>query len=519
MLDCLFIGPPSDSRHYQGLAEKYTAIEPPTWALLLAESCRSIGHKVGIFDIPAEEYRIKTLTGSDESAQQALINRIAKDQPRYICFVVYGQNPNSGTMMMGGALDYAEYIKKHFPSLSIIFVGSHVSALPLDVLAYPQVDLVLMGEGVYSLRSLLSGDDLRTIPGVGFKSPSKLRKINPGGKIVPQDRMDIDLPGYAWDLLPYHEKPLDLYRSHFWHAEYDHDKRTPFAAIYTSLGCMFKCEFCMINMVNRTDFDITNPIGQAPNHKGMRFWSPEFIIKEFDKLWDLGVRTLRISDEMFLLNKKYYKPLCELIRDRGYGKDLNMWAYSRIDTVADIETLKLVRDAGIRMLALGIESGDKKVRLEVTKGKFEEVDIHDVIQRCRDADIEPTCNYIFGLPGDTHETMLKTLELGLELNSVYWNGYTAMPLPGSVLYKKCIDNGWKMPESFEEWSFYSYETLPMPTDNLTPEEILAFRDWAWQVYHTNPRFLSMIEEKYGKIAKENIQEMAKIQLKRKILGD
>ena len=54
--------------------------------------------------------------------------------------------------------------------------------------------------------------------------------------VVPQDRMDIDMPGYAWDLLPYRTRPLDLYRAHFWHAEFDHEKRTPFAAIYTSLG-------------------------------------------------------------------------------------------------------------------------------------------------------------------------------------------------------------------------------------------------------------------------------------------
>ena len=93
--------------------------------------------------------------------------------------------------------------------------------------------------------------------------------------------MDIDLPGYAWDLLPYKNKPLDLYRAHFWHAEYNHDKRTPFAAIYTSLGCMFKCDFCMINILNRDDND---EIGEAANYSKMRFWSPEFIIKEFDKL-------------------------------------------------------------------------------------------------------------------------------------------------------------------------------------------------------------------------------------------
>ena len=123
----------------------------------------------------------------------------------------------------------------------------------------------------------------------------------------------------------------------------------------------------MINTINRNDLD---PIGNAANYSMMRFWSPEFIIKEFDKLVEMGVRTLRISDEMFLLNKKYYVPLCELLKDRGYGDKLSMWAYSRIDTVKDPEKLKLIRQAGIKWLALGIESGDKKIRFEVAKGNY-----------------------------------------------------------------------------------------------------------------------------------------------------
>jgi len=65
--------------------------------------------------------------------------------------------------------------------------------------------------------------------------------------------MDEDLPGYAWDLLPYREKPLDPYRAHFWHTQFDHAIRIPFVAIYTSLGCNFGCDFCMINIVNRGD--------------------------------------------------------------------------------------------------------------------------------------------------------------------------------------------------------------------------------------------------------------------------
>ena len=289
-LDVLFVNPGNHSAIYQDLANKYSAIEPPTWALLLAESVRSVGFKPGILDVSAE--RIRT---TDAGKKIKCIN------PRLICFVVYGQNPNSGTVNMSGAIELSKEIKRIGITSPICFVGSHVSALPLEVLeTESSIDIVLCNEGVYALRDLLSRDlhdikSLECVRGLGIRLDSKPSLTAPAS-IVPQHRMDVDLPGYAWDLLPYKERPLDLYRAHFWHAGYDHNKRTPFAAIYTSLGCMFKCNFCMINILNRNDND---PIGVAANYNTMRFWSTEFVVEEIEKLIGYGVSTLRISDEMF----------------------------------------------------------------------------------------------------------------------------------------------------------------------------------------------------------------------------
>ena len=162
-----------------------------------------------------------------------------------------------------------------------------------------------------------------------------------------------------------------------------------------------------------------------------------------------------------------------------------MWAYSRIDTIRDAEQLKLIKSAGIHWLCLGIESGDKKVRLEVTKGKFEDVDIREVIKMSHDNGVEIIGNYLFGLTGDTKESMQKTLDLSLELCTVAWNAYAVMALPGSSLYRKALNSGHKLPSSYEGYSFHAYDTLPLPTDTLSPGEILKFRDEAFHIYHTN----------------------------------
>lgn len=509
-LDVLFINPGSHQEIYQGLADKYSAIETPTWALLLAQSCRSVGYQVGILDASAERLTL----------DQA-VARIKSLNPRLVCFAVYGQNPNSGAVNMTGTVMLAKAIKAAGLTVPVSVVGSYVQALPVKTLEdEASIDIVFTNEGVYALRNLLKGDVSNPsrwsdVKGIGYRKDGK-PFLTPSEMTVPQDRMDIDLPGYAWDLLPFDKKPLDLYRSPMWHAEYIEEKRSPYAAIYTSLGCQFKCAFCMINIINRNDND---PIGVASNYSQMRFWSPEFIIKEFDKLYAMGVRTLRISDEMFLLNQKYYVPLCNLLKERGYGKDLNMWAYSRIDTVKRPENLKLIREAGIKWLCLGIENSSKEIRQQVTKGRFEDIDIRDVVKMVHDADIEIIGNYLFGLPGDTMESMKETLDLSLELCTLAWNAYGVMALPGSQIYKDALAKGYDLPKDYSEYSFHSYNTKPLPTDHLTPAQILKFRDEAWSQYHSHPAFLAKVEKKFGRSAREGIEKMTKVQLKRKILGD
>lgn len=501
-LDVLFVNADSAAAAYQELAKDFAAIEPPTWSLLLAQSCRSRGFGVAILDATAERL-----------THERTVARIAGLKPRLVCFVVYGQNPNSGTTNMIGNTTCCALLKAAHPEMVTCFVGSHTSALPREVLALPYIDFILLNEGVYALHNLLLSDfsnQLGQILGIGYMV-NGVPVLNAPERVVPTERMDIDLPGYAWDLLPYHEKPLDLYRAHFWHAEFSSEKRTPFAAIYTSLGCRFKCDFCMINIVNRVDNSDGIVSASSPN---MRFWSPEFMLKEFEKLAALGVSTLRISDEMFFLNKNYFEPLVDGLIERDLG--LRMWAYSRIDTVRKQYLEKFLK-AGIGWLALGVEAANQSIRREVSKGSFEEVNIREVIGTVRESGLSVIANYIFGFPDDTLETMQQTLDLALELNTETANMYPCQALPGSPLHQTAIANGWKLPEDYVGYAFLSYHTQPLPTKHLTAAEVLEFRDQAWRTYFTNPNYLALVEEKFGEQGRRNVEDMTSIQLRRKLL--
>ncbi len=502
-MDVLFVIPNSSKQIYQNLANIYSAIEPPTWALLLASSMKKFNYSCDILDCDALRM-----------GEKEAIKQIKDSKCRLACFVLYGQQPNQGTFLMIGATSLAKKLKQHEPHIKIGFLGSHTSALPKEVLSYSFVDFVFINEGVYALVDLLKTDlkeNLEQVKGIGYKNNNEL-VINKPNNIVPQEKLNDDMPGYAWDLLPKKKSPLDLYRAHFWHTFFSEKDRTPFAAVYSSLGCKFGCNFCMVNILNRNS---VNENDNAANYRIMRHWDPNFFLNQLEILAGYGVKTLRLSDEMFFLNRKFYKPILEGIIERGLK--FNLWAYARVDTVRN-DQLELFKKAGVNWLCLGIEAGNQIVRQNIEKGRFQSVNIREVVSNVKNHEINVLGNYIFGSPEDSVERMEETLNLAMELNTEHANFYPCQALPGSPLYFEAKKKKWEMPNNFEEYAFYSYECKPLPTNYCTAAEVLEFRDKAWHKYFSNPNYLNLIKKKFGIQNMENIKKLSKIKLKRKIIS-
>jgi len=504
-LDALFVHPSAAYKVYQKLADRHSAIEPPIWAAMLANHCRSRGFGVGILDTEAE--RIDAIEAA---------NTVVDIDPKLVCIVVYGQQPSASSQNMEGAIDLSKQIKLLNPEIKILIVGPHAAALPIEVLSNePSVDFVCQNEGVYTISNLLHVEDktkieyLKKVDGLGFRDDQGdviLNKISP---IVAKADLAHDLPGMAWDLLP----DIKKYRTAGWHSWSNNSEKSPFAAIYTSLGCPYRCSFCMINIINRTKQG--NNIASADSNT-FRFWEPEFMIKQFDQIAEMGVKNVKIADELFVLNPRHFLKICNLIIERGY--DFNIWAYARIDTCRPkyLETLK---KAGVNWLGLGIENPNTVLRKEIHKDGFKEVKITDIIQNMKDAEIGIGANYIFGLPKDNHETMQQTFEFAQSNLTSMVNFYCAMAYPGSPLHLTARQNGWTLPDKYVGYSQHSYHTSNLPNEYLSASEILKFRDEAWMKYHTNPAYLDLLEKKYGLEAKNNVIETSKIKLKRKLLGD
>jgi len=484
-IDVVLINPGDRKQVYQDLGKDLVAIEPPFWIAVIAAYLRNNGFSVAVIDSNAEN-----ISPDETAARVNILN------PLLAAVIVYGSNPSASTQNMTIAGKICSALKE-WTSSKVAIGGLHPSALPERTLKEEMVDFVVEGEGPYTLKALIdvlrsNKGDYSSVPGLCYHDNGGV-KSNPRAPLVAN--LDEVLPVAAWDLLP-----MGKYRAHNWHCFDDIEHRMPYGAIYTSLGCPYSCTFCCINA----------PFGKP----GIRYRSPELVVKEIGMLVNkYGIRNIKIIDELFVLSENHYMVIVDMLIKKGY--DLNMSAYARMDSIK-VGNLEKMKRAGINWLGLGIESASELVREGVSK-KMRIKNIINVIRTIQSFDIRIGANYIFGLPDDTIETMQETLDMALEINSELANLYSAMAYPGSKLYDMAIEKNWELPKEWHGFSQHSFETLPLPTKYISAKEVLKFRDDAFHTYFENPKYLSMIENKFGNKVKAHIQEMTKTRLKRKIL--
>jgi len=494
-LDLLLINPGNRTQLYQTLGSTLAAIEPPVWASLMASFVRKRGFSVAIVDADAE-----SLTPSETA------KRIVEMDPLLVAVAVYGHQPSASTQNMTGAGAICTAVKQAAPNLKTLLVGGHVAALPERSLRDEEVDFVCGGEGAYTLLDLL-----RAIKDGERADYSKVRDLYywKDRHVVKSARAPLvtdlegEMPGMAWDLLP-----MDRYRAHNWHC-FGQPARQPYAALYTTLGCPYRCSFCCIQAPFKSGELVS---GYKDSVNSYRFWSTKSVIAQIDELVNrYGVRNIKIADEMFVLNTRHVLALCDSLIERGY--DLNIWAYARVDTIRP-GMLEKLKAAGVNWLALGIEAASEEVRVGVEKG-FDQDLMYATIEKIRAAGLNIIGNFIFGLPEDDSTTMQQTLDLAVDLNCEFANFYSAMAYPGSQLYAMALEKSWALPETWSGYSQHSENTLPLPTKYLRASEVLRFRDHAFNVYFSGARYLDMITQRFGPETAQHLRSMTAHRLRRK----
>ncbi len=297
----------------------------------------------------------------------------------------------------------------------------------------------------------------------------------------------------AWDLLP-----MDKYRAHNWHCLQDIDNRGHYASIYTSFGCPYRCSYCNIHALYGVQ-------------RGIKYFDLNDVIKTIDTLVNVyEVYNLKIADELFAFREDRVCQLCRMIIDRGYK--LNIWAYARVDTITE-RMLEYMKLAGFNWIGYGFESSVGKVRSGVGKIYNTDAELR-AIELTRRYGINIMANYIFGLPYDDAETMRATLDEAEQNNFEFVNFYTAIAYPGSKLYTEAIRRGVPLPDTWDAYGQFSPNCQPLGTRDLSPKQVVEFRDNAFIEYFNRKEYQDMVQKKFGDKALKHIKDMLKIKIKR-----
>jgi anaerobic magnesium-protoporphyrin IX monomethyl ester cyclase len=311
-------------------------------------------------------------------------------------------------------IELCHALRRLYPSIPIVVGGPHVSVLPAQCLVAMNADIAVVGEGERTFAQLLDyfsdrgTADLSSIQGIWYNDKGKLRSTAPRPLIDNLD--DIPFPDLG------ELGPLNQYRSRA--------RKRPVGVLLTSRGCPFQCSYC-----NKSIFGGAYRMRSIPN-----------ILDEIGRqISAFKIKQLDFLDDNLTLNREHTLELFDGIADRNWKLAINLQNGVRADCI-DEEILKIMIRAGVFKVSFGVESANDEVRRRAHKN----LDLDKVLSMtslARRLGLIVIGNFMFGLPGETEETIHETLSFALRMNPHIANFMITVPLPGTALYDELKSGG------------------------------------------------------------------------------
>ena len=405
---------------------------PPIGIMQLASWLEKFGHSVQLHDCLGP-YAPPTIV---ENAEMVLAT-----DPEMVGFSA----TTSGFM---DAFEIAAYIRAKRPEIRIVFGNVHVSSLGAPILEhFPEIDYLVVGEGEGSFLDLADGKPLKDIGNLIYRDETGRIRINPR-----RDRI-IDL-----DELPFpaYEKLAGF--PHAYHLPlFAYEKRHG-ATMITSRGCPYTCSFC-----DRTVFERlykTNSAQYTYDH--MKYLRDKF-----------GVHHINMYDDLFTAKKQRVFDLCELLIKKPLGIQWN--CAIRTGHTSD-EMLAKLKQAGVLMVSMGIESADP-VMMERHKAGVTLEAVRDTVRQIHAAGMRAKGLFIFGMPGETPETVKVTSDFILSLELDEMNMTKFSPLHGAPIWDECANSNVSG-EMIEDWRLMNcLNFVFLPHGFQSREEMDALYNW------------------------------------------
>ncbi len=381
-------------------------LRAPDWLAYATAVLEAAGVNARLYDFPARKWGLRELE-----------DLVHTEQPEFVVL-------DSTTPSIESDIGCARIVKAQAPHAVVIMVGPHASALPKETLlkAEGAVDAVAVGEYDFTVRDLiLKYPDFAGVPGAAYWNGGDVR-ITPQRPLI----QDLDeLPFPAW-----HQ--LDLLRY------FDGTKLHPYIDIFSGRGCPHKCTFCLWP--------------QVMHGRKLRVRKPERVVDEMEHDIRLCPQVLKggeffFEDDTFTLHKPTAFGICEEILKRGLKVTFSVNA--RTDT-ADLEMMCILKRAGCRELLVGFESAEQGILDRVQKHATVE-QAETFMARAKEAGIDVHGCFVLGLPGETRESMRRTIDWanGLGLHTAQYSA--AVPFPGTSYFKACEEEGLLQTRDWSRW--------------------------------------------------------------------
>jgi radical SAM superfamily enzyme YgiQ (UPF0313 family) len=384
---------------------------------------------------------------------EELLSEIRKFGPRFIG--IY-----STTFGWDKAKKTAADIRRMIGDVFVCAGGPYPIALPEKCLedAGELFDVVVTGEGEFTclevIERLESGRGLQGVEGIAFRDNGKIVK-NPLRPLIE----DLDsLPFPARDLLGdamRYIPPPATYR------------RKPVAVLMTSRGCNRRCIYCFQIDKNR--------------ERGIRYRSVGSVLREIEHCLAQGYREIKFIDDTLAAD---YDRAMEIAREVKRRKLDFTWFASACVNQVDKPLLRAFKDAGCWAILFGAESGVQKNLNTIRKGTTLD-QIRRAVKAAKEVGIRVSTPFMFGIPGETFEEGLRTIEFALDLNPDIANFHAITPFPGTHLH----DNLEQYGAISDELSDFTYQGAAFIPYTMTREEILNLRQIAFRKFYSRPSFL------------------------------
>lgn len=398
----------------------------------------------------------------DPELKQLTIEDIKKEVVRLNPYIIglpaYTEEINNAAII-------AMAVKEVSPDTWLVVGGPHPSAIPIETLQeFNSFDIAIIGEGEMTFLDIAKGKDLESIEGIAYRKDGNIYRNTNREPILDLDK----LPFPAWQLYD-----LNEYRGRSLASGFGEKGNSLELPIEGARGCPSKCSFCFRLAGNK-----------------IRFKSAQKIVDDIERcVKKFGANKIYFTEGTFGVKKKFAFELCDMIIESGLNR-VTWSTGARVDV--DIEVLKKMKNAGCNFIGFGVESGDIDILNGIGKNIRPEQSIK-IFELCKEIGIKTEANFILGLPYETKETAMRTIELATKLKADYANFAILVPFPGTKVYEMALKNEVGLKIKSKDWRMYGKQMgEALESETLPYKELKKLQMKAYRSFYLKPRNLGAL---------------------------